>query len=370
MENNSQNSGNQINQNNIVQKNNNSKILIMLLVLIIVCLAGYIVYTKFIQKDENPTPKPNNTQEQDNNQQNTNNNGSENVKLEGLTFKTSDDKQVLEIVSKNDSSVADKAKKYNSEALESVDYDYYGYYNNDLYVLTYVKSDDDIDNSKYIVLGGINLQKEIGGQCVYSHEFIINKDNKTLVNFSYYMKRAEEDGGYYYGNYYQIKKVQNKYYFAEGGCALGFLPGILYDEKLNKIGDYFINNDNNGNIYVLNDGLIVKYNKDGNIIKKSTQKYELSYINHDSIVYSDTLYVIAYINEKYYLLDSMNEDKYQWDNVSDYFASPGADSYPSMFRLEDNIIKLYGMKYDNDTNKEKEVLLYTFDPTTKTLAKK
>lgn len=68
MENN-ENLNNQVNTNNIEDKqmqnnNGNNKILIILMALIIVGLVGYIVYAKFIQKDDNTEPKPNNTQEE------------------------------------------------------------------------------------------------------------------------------------------------------------------------------------------------------------------------------------------------------------------------------------------------------------------
>ena len=81
MEDNNQNLNNQVNTNSIenqqMQNNNgNSKVLIILMALIIVGLAGYIVYTKLIQKDDKPEPKPNNTQEQGNN--NSDDNGKNN----------------------------------------------------------------------------------------------------------------------------------------------------------------------------------------------------------------------------------------------------------------------------------------------------
>ena len=53
MENN-ENLNNQASQNN----NGNNKLLIILMALIIIGLVGYIVYTKFIQKSDNPEPKP------------------------------------------------------------------------------------------------------------------------------------------------------------------------------------------------------------------------------------------------------------------------------------------------------------------------
>lgn len=72
MENNNQNINNQVNidNNNVNQKvsnNNTNKIVFVLIALVIVGLVGYIVYTKFIQKNDKSETKPNNTQEQGNN---------------------------------------------------------------------------------------------------------------------------------------------------------------------------------------------------------------------------------------------------------------------------------------------------------------
>ena len=66
MENN-ENLNNQVNEKNVgqVSQSNDSKALIIIMALIIIGLAGYIVYTKFIQKNDNPEPKPNNTQEKE-----------------------------------------------------------------------------------------------------------------------------------------------------------------------------------------------------------------------------------------------------------------------------------------------------------------
>ena len=86
MENNNQELNNQVNTNTNKQvQPNNNKILIILMALIIVVLAGYIVYVKFIQKGDNPEPKPNNTEENGINNQTNNNEKYKN------TFKYSND---------------------------------------------------------------------------------------------------------------------------------------------------------------------------------------------------------------------------------------------------------------------------------------
>lgn len=93
MENNDQNLNNQVNTNNsnVNQQapNNTNKVVFVLMTLIIVGLVGYIVYTKFIRKDDKPEPKPNNTQEQENNNSNNQNENSgtnENAKYTAYDF--------------------------------------------------------------------------------------------------------------------------------------------------------------------------------------------------------------------------------------------------------------------------------------------
>ena len=73
MENNNQELNNQVNTNNNQPVQSNNKTLMILMALIIVCLAGYIVYAKFIQKGDNPEPKPTNTEENGNQTNNENN---------------------------------------------------------------------------------------------------------------------------------------------------------------------------------------------------------------------------------------------------------------------------------------------------------
>ena len=53
------------NNENLNNQVNNNNVLIIIMALIILGLAGYIVYTKFIQKSENSELKPNDTQEKE-----------------------------------------------------------------------------------------------------------------------------------------------------------------------------------------------------------------------------------------------------------------------------------------------------------------
>ena len=70
MENNNQNLNEQVNHNNDdnqqIKTSNNKNVLIALMALIIICLVGYIVYAKFIQKNDTNAPKDINNQQTDN----------------------------------------------------------------------------------------------------------------------------------------------------------------------------------------------------------------------------------------------------------------------------------------------------------------
>lgn len=374
MENNDQNLNKQLNINNdnINQQtpNNTNKIVIILMAIVIVGLVGYIVYIRFIQRENMEKPIDNNTQE--NGKQNSEtekndknnskqNNNSSNIKLEGLTFKTSDGKNTLKIVSKNDSEAKSKA---NNGGLHIDDeFDYFGYYN-DKIMLIFNDNPDGLEvNSntlKYVVLGGQNGQY---GQCRDSNGFIVNIVDNELVNLSK-------------GSVYKVHKVGEKYYFSEGYCALGFLPIGVYDENLKKLGYYYLSADSSENIYVLdnNNSYIVKYNKNGNIVKKTSQKYTEDTINRKNVPYNDTLYIITYINNKMYLMDVSTEEKYELNGLDDDFAGISDDKDAIDMRVNNGVIEIsrYTPEFDEQNNDwvDKYTTVYTFNPSTKTLLKK
>ena len=392
MENNDQNLKNQVNANNNVNQqtsNNTNKIVIILMALVIVGLVGYIVYIKFIQRENTGKPIDNNTQEngkqnseteknnennskqneQNSNSNNTNNNNSNsqqnnsssNIKLEGLTFKTSDGKNTLKIVSKNDKDAISKAKKIGMYENYADEIDYLGYYNGKIMLLFYDNPDGkeiNNSNSKYIVLGGQSGQ---GGQCRDSDGFIVNILNNTLVNLSK-------------GSEYKVHKVGEKYYFSEGDCALTFLPIGVYDENLKRIGYYFLNSDSAENIYVLDNDQIIKYDKSGAVVKKSNQKYTRFDINYQNTSYGSTLYIIAKINEQLYLVDVTSEEKYALNGLDEDFAGLTEDKDSISMDVNNDIIEIsrYTPEFDEQNNDwvDKYTTVYTFNPSTKTLLKK
>ena len=367
-----------LNQNDV--KNNNEQVnmfkepkkgngfIIGLLIIMVIGLAGFIVYDKFIKKEE--PPKENNTEEKDNNEQNNTPTPSptpvitpsNNDSLVGKTFKTIDGKKELKIVSKDDIEAKKKAESFGYDADNNSEpfMAYFGYYNGKELFAIYESSEDKSDTSKYLVIGAWKLNGGVG-QCRDSHEFVVKVDDNSLVNIDYSVEHE-------YGHHYLIQKVGNKYYFSAGSCAMAFIPESVYDENLKNIGEYFIDYDENGNVYVLSEKNIVKYDQNGNIVKKGNQKYDVSEISDTSIVFNGTLYIIGRLNDKLYLIDAMTDEKYLLNGVDDYFASPGADSPCIAFYEEAGIIKLFIYDYNQDGT-EVEKVLYTFNPSTRELTK-
>ena len=328
-------------------KKKNNSVLVILLVLIILALVGYIVYTQFLNKDDNDKPKDNNVEEQGK----TNYLSVDN--LAGLTFKTKDGKNVLKIVSTTDSKALERAKELKVDDRIENFVDYLGYYNDTLFfIFKKGENTDTYENSKYIVLGG----EEEGQipQCRDTNNFVINASNNTLVDIQ--------------GQNILLHKVGDKYYFTTGSCAMAFNSEKVYDENTKLIGEYFINYDANGNIFVLNGEYITKYDKNGNIVSNSSQKYNEDDINEESIVYKDTLYIIAKIDRKIYLKDAMTDEKYQLDGIENYFSPEGWDAEYIRMKNNNNIIEISHYEYDDAG--EHNIISYTFNPETKELIKK
>lgn len=336
-------------------------LIIGLLIVIILGLAGFIVYDKVLKKDE---PKGNDTPVQTSTPEPVvTSTPNYDYNLVGKTYKTSDGKNTLKIVSKNDKEAVSKAKKLSAYESYSDEISYLGYYNEKIILLF----DDNPDgkkvnnnNSKYVVLGGQNGQ---GGQCRDSHGFIINVADNTLVNLSK-------------GSVYEVYKVGEKYYFAEGDCAGAFLPIGVYDENLKKLGYYYINSDSSENIYVLDEGKsssITKYDKNGSIVKKTSQKYT-NEINSESVSYGDTLYIIAKLNKQLYLIDVITEEKYALKGLDSEFSGIGIDGPDIIMDVNNNMIEIskYAPELDEKTDEfiDKYTVAYTFNPETKELTKK
>ena len=303
MEENNLNSNNQMNTNNNMEQQiqpskSNNKMLIVLMALIIVGLAGYIVYSKFIQKNDNHEPKPNDTQEQDNNnsnqneennnsnenngsnnsnendQQGTNNNGS--TKVVGMTYKTKDEKKTLKILDK-------KGDGYSAE-----------YNNTKLDIYGYEKYD------KYSVFVGDKAGD--ASQCGQYH-LVVNNQTQELMNFKY------GDSLEYF-----VEKVGNKYYFIQGMCVSAYNKAV-YNEDLNKIADEFIKSDKNY-FYAMKDGYITKFDSNGKEVKHSSikpdNKYDLAL--GDASIIDNNFYALVEVSSKLYLYDFDKDTKIELNN--------------------------------------------------------
>lgn len=356
---------NQINDITLSKKktNNNKNAILIILLIILLGIAGYFIYTNIIKDNEPDKPK-------DNNQQVTPTPTPEPTKeasnidygkiIEGMTYKTPDGKKTLKIVSKNDEDALKKAQelgiKLNDDNDEAINHrDYFGYYN-DVLFLIYENAEEVTNNYKYHVLSG-QIKGQVA-QCNYTHEFVIDMSNNSLVNFDNMSD----------GRYYEVHKINDKYYFSEGGCAYGFVSGDVYNEQLKKLGNYFFDNDNNGNIYILDNNYVIKYDNNENIIKKSN-KIE-GEILRGSVTDDKTLYIIVDINKKLYLQDVINNEKYliSENDGGQYATIDGADGFSFKLENENNLIQIYEESYDNG---ELKYLPYcTFNPETKELIKK
>ncbi len=316
-------------QNNITKEktqfsNNNSKIIFLILSLVIIGLIAYIVYINFFQRKNVNKSKTNDVQEQKNNisnetnEQNYNinvptidtreqesNNSNENdeqninddviTKIEGLTYKTPDGKKTLKILNES---------KYYEELDTQV---YHAEYNGKKIKLFVNRKYD-----KYIEFSGDDIDHF--SQCG-SYFFIVNIQNNTLIDLDV-------------SKYNYIEQIGNNYYFIQkkfcGGDGFDLYENI-YTENMKKIGTAYFGKDVNNNFYVLDNGVVVKYNQNAKELFRSSKKYEQNNIiemyNSNScepVVTNDNLY-FGYSGENgiYYLIDIVGNKEIQINKKSD-----------------------------------------------------
>ena len=176
-----------ISDGNNLQKQNASKgnlpIITILLVVIVLALSGYIIYDKVVKKEDKP--KENNIEEKEKNEEKQQEQKEPTIgfninDLAGKTFKTTNGKKVLKIVSKEDGDALKKAKQYGILDA-SYEYAYFGYYNDKFFVIyNDGESNKNEANSKYIVLGG--TKEGNYPQCRDTHEFVIKTTGDTLLD--------------------------------------------------------------------------------------------------------------------------------------------------------------------------------------------
>ena len=272
MENNDQNLNNQVNTNNSnvnqPTQNNANKIVFTLMALIIVGLAGYIVYTKFIQKDDKPEPKPNNTQEQGNN--NSDDNGKNNNQQ-------SSNNTVLDLSQISTKSF--KVRDFQPEKLETIQgekkFDLVGENNATLTI--------NFDGTKATLKyksNKKNITKEISNVSKVSYSdygicsphtlvYVISSNKIFLVNIDNYSDSYEEE--LTESNF--VKEISNSNSYADiymdylHPATCDFIPLWLGRTADGKYYDLSTSTEYSGNTYF--------YYNDGNNYVKSDKSYKL-----------------------------------------------------------------------------------------------
>ena len=250
MENNNQELNNQVNTDNSVKQpmpnNNTNKIVFILMVLIIVGLVGYVAYTKFIQKNDKPELKPNNTQEQENNNSNENeyNNNAQkqetkaNINYEVLNYQCKNEycngedyinvKQLLKISDTVKTIYNDKDHKHHVILLKNNSGSVYLYLSDENKY--YFKNDD------YYQIDIIHSDYDWSDGYIYDYNYAIvhQKTGYYRANSKIYdLKNGKyvfETDGYYDFAYAEYEN-QRFYILKDNGDR------TLYDNKFNKVFD-------------------------------------------------------------------------------------------------------------------------------------
>ncbi len=364
------------NVKNVKQQVNNSntnKGLIITLISIIIVLIGLLIYFVFIKNDnheelkkpeekinevdkpkeddnkenntnevEKPTEKEEPAKENNDKPSETDNKPQDNKVQDKNTYKTSDGKHTLTI----------KNKKFYYDNVIQIPY------GDDDYVI------EEHKEGKYTILSSNT------GQCG-TYFYIVNNQNNTLVDFNYSADKR-----------FAVEKIGNNYYFLEGGSCLALSHGSgVYTENLKKIGSSYFGKDSNNNFYVLDNGHVVKYDKDGKTIKRSENAHYIDYyiifyneaLDLQPIITNDNIYFMYHNDDdpkaSYILVDGMNDKDYEMD-TKDYYL------YRFYLNKSTNIIEISfypnECQFDNANceNDSSKMLVYEFDLKTKVLSKK
>ena len=331
MENN-ENMNNQINSNTQpVQNKNSNNALFIIMAILILGLAGYIVYTKFIQKGDEPksdntTPSPVVTP--------TSNVAAKDIdESYGEIYKTTKKEIYKSKDGKNELRIEPQTDDPN--------YDYYAYFNNKKLMASVSKT------GKYLLVE-VNEAGE-SSQCSQK-TYIVNSENNTLVDL-------------YSNNLYNIVKINDKCYFIEYICATSYVA--VYDENLNKIGTNMLGHDQKY-FYIL-DGNIVKYDSNGKEVFRSSESYlsNSKEYNFDSLRQEDNiLYILLVSGKDIYFIDTSNDDLKP-------IKVGTTDEYNCYIGMEDLIISPAedGKININLLDKQNKSLDIVYDTKTKTITK-
>ena len=221
-------------------QNNTNKIVFVLMALIIVVLAGYIVYTKFIQKNANPESKPNDMQEQGNN-----NSQEENTNYEVLNYQCKNKfcdgedhinvKQLLKTSDTVKTIYDDKNHKHHVILLENPN-------NGSVYLYLVDEDKYYFKNDNYQQVGIINGGYEDSAYIYdYNYAIVHQHITKHYENTDYNTSNSKifdlKNGKYvfeadeYYDFSYSEYENQRFYILKDNGDT------TLYDDKFNKVFD-------------------------------------------------------------------------------------------------------------------------------------
>ena len=232
-----------------------------------------------------------------------------------------------------------KIYKYDNEELiiYKIDNDYYGYYYNNLEfreIYVDLKYINNFEDDKYVTYSFS------GSQC--GNNILINKKTNSIEKT---------------GSSLGFIKTNNGYYLKESECWTEGGPTSIYTNDWKLLGTLFKtkdfddfeeqkNNslDNDGNVYVYNNGYVIKYDVNGNELYKSNKFDEIGF----GRIIGDKLYFISKKNNIIYLCNT--NDNEMIEVIKDY--SNELSDYMD-FSYKDNVISI--------TNTNTEVFEYNLN---------
>lgn len=349
MENN-ENMNSQISENNSQVTDNkdtnqsnkgNNNVLVIIMALIIVGLVGYIVYAKFIQKGDEPketnptvTSTSETTPEPTNEPSSTSTPSSTPVSADKNVYKTADGKHSLNV------------KDFKNKSNPKLVYDGK--------TINVAKDDSDGYGLKYEKIGKYALYGDGKGQCG-EYIFIVNTETNTLINLD-----AKKNN--------RVEQIGNNYYFIQTESCSGekadYHKGV-YTENMKKIGKIFLGEEfNNNYFYVIDNGIIVKYDSSGKVVLKSNEVYNLAKDDDFAVMIDDSgAYFLIVSNGEMFFIDSNAENlkPIKIGTTSEYnYDFSGEDL--SISPMDDGI-------YINLFDKENKSLNIVYDTKTKTIIK-
>ena len=154
-------------------------------------------------------------------------------------------------------------------------------------------------------------------------------------------------------------KTNNGYFFYDGECVTDWGSTYAYTTSWKKIGESFVNSgevDDNGNIYVVNNGYIELRNINGELVEKSKAYKEIG----GGLVKDNVLYTAIRENKKVYLI-SLNSKLEELSKIE--IKTTSFEMFFPYLEFENGKIKI------SITNDDGEESAFTYDITSKNIEK-